>query len=42
MFLFKEFIVIMLKVKGQQWIDWKNGQALLRTQRSMARMEGTA
>jgi hypothetical protein len=35
-FVMRHFDNIMRKMKGQQWIDWKNEQALLRTQRVMA------
>jgi len=41
-FVLKEFIVMMHKVWEQNRIDWKNGQALVRTQRNMARREGMA
>ncbi|MEC7264705.1 MAG: cupin-like domain-containing protein [Bacteroidota bacterium] len=35
-FVMRHFDSLMRKMKGQQWIDWKNEQALLRTQRVMA------
>ncbi|WP_228236380.1 cupin-like domain-containing protein [Allomuricauda sp. M10] len=35
-FVMRHFDNMMRKMKGQQWIDWKNEQALLRTQRVMA------
>ncbi|RIV44052.1 cupin-like domain-containing protein [Flagellimonas pelagia] len=34
-FVMRHFDSLMRKMKGQQWIDWKNEQALLRTQRLM-------
>lgn len=32
-FVMRHFDNLMRKIKGQQWIDWKNEQAILRTQR---------
>ncbi len=35
-FVMRHFDNLMRKWKGQQWIDWKNEQAVVRTQRLMA------
>src|SRR5690606_4641934 len=40
--IMRYFDNMMRRVKGQKWIDWKNGQALVRPQRNMARREGMA
>lgn len=40
--IMRHFDALMRKVQGQKWIDWKNEQALLRTQRNLARREKLA
>lgn len=34
--IMRNYDTIMRKIKGQEWIDWKNEQAIIRTHRQMA------